>query len=77
MKPLVDNLLRLNTEEGRLVIVETEFEAICCLLKQRCRLQSSRQRPKTIDYVIKGVGIGNAHSIINLIRVAQYCITIP
>ena len=25
MKPLVDNLLRLNTEEGRLVIVETEF----------------------------------------------------
>ena len=31
----------------------------------------------TIDYVIKGVGIGNAHSIINLIRVAQYRITIP
>ena len=30
-----------------------------------------------IDYVIKGVGIGNAHSIINLIRVAQYRITIP
>ena len=43
MKPLVDNLLRLNTEEGRLVIVETEFEAICCLLKQRCRLQTDRQ----------------------------------
>ena len=42
MKPLVDNLLRLNTEEGRLVIVETEFEAICCLLKQRCRLQTDR-----------------------------------
>ena len=27
MKPLVDNPLRLNTEENRLVIVETEFEA--------------------------------------------------
>ena len=43
MKPLVDNLLRLNTEECRLVIVETEFEAIGCLLKQRCRLQTDRQ----------------------------------
>ena len=42
MKLLVDNLLRLNTEECRLVIVETEFEAICCLLKQRCRLQTDR-----------------------------------
>ena len=36
MKPLVDNLLRLNTEEGRLVIVETELEAFGCLLEQRC-----------------------------------------
>ena len=26
MKPLVDNLLRLNTEECRLVIVETELQ---------------------------------------------------
>ena len=36
MKPLVDNLLRLNTEEGRLVIVETELEAFSRLLAQRC-----------------------------------------
>ena len=27
MKPLLDNLLRLNTEEGRLVNAETELEA--------------------------------------------------
>ena len=32
MKPLVDNLLRLNTEEGRLVIIETELEAFSRLL---------------------------------------------
>ena len=36
IKPLVDNPLRLNTEEGRLVIVETELEAFGCLLAQRC-----------------------------------------
>ena len=36
MKPLVNNLLRLNTEEGRLVIVETELEAFGRLLTQRC-----------------------------------------
>ena len=34
MKALVDNLLRLNTEEGRLVIIETELEAFGCLLEQ-------------------------------------------
>ena len=36
MKPLVNNLLRLNTEEGHLVIIETELEAFGCLLEQRC-----------------------------------------
>ena len=36
MKHLVNNLLRLNTEEGRLVIVETELDAFGCLLEQRC-----------------------------------------
>ena len=49
LKALVDNLLRLNTEKGCLVIVETELETFCHLLEQRCPTLTDRQNDKPTE----------------------------
>ena len=50
IEPVVENPLWLNTEQCHLDIVETEFESICCLLKQRCRLQTDRMNDRPTEY---------------------------
>ena len=37
----IKNLLQLSTED--LVLPKTKLKAICCLLEQRCRLQTDRR----------------------------------